>query len=260
MLGIKTREYKLILASDRFADRQAGETAFRHLLHFLVGKLDAEIDDQDEEETRRTCYLDTLAFDLQRAGFTLRVRFEEAQDEFKISLKHRAPDRYLAASQDVTSRKQKDDELKFEEDILPPFRSIFSRSNSLWFKKLPELRKFGDAVTLFPALKPFASQKTKLAKVNDLEAHEIFRKLCRIQIGEKQKQRLSVGLSYWYNAPGDIWPLVAECAFDCSTKKGDDFPLPVVEGANRLFRALQQQPGWINLGATTKTAYAYENL
>jgi hypothetical protein len=31
--------------------------------------------------------------------------------------------------------------MKFEEDVLPPFRSVFSRSNALWFGRLPRLRE-----------------------------------------------------------------------------------------------------------------------
>jgi hypothetical protein len=34
----------------------------------------------------------------------------------------------------------------------------------------------------------------------------------------------------------------------------------VVEGANRLFNALQKQEGWISFGTTTKTAFALEGL
>ena len=258
MLRITTREYKLILSPDRFADRQAGAAEFQRLIHFFAGKLDAKVEDQNQEEERRTYYLDTPSLDLGRAGFALRVRFESAEKQFKVTLKHRSPDRYLAASKDVRSSRPKDDEVKFEEDILPPFRGVFSQSNALWFGKSPGFKEFGDTVALFPGLDGLAPKKTGIEKVNGFEAHEIFCKLCRIKLGNKQK--LNVGLSFWYNTRKDRWPLVAECAFDCSADKGDDFPPEVFDGANRLFDLLQKQSGWFNLGATTKTAYAYEGL
>jgi hypothetical protein len=38
------------------------------------------------------------------------------------------------------------------------------------------------------------------------------------------------------------------------------YPHRVVEGANRLFSALQKQEGWISFNTTTKTAFALEVL
>ena len=52
--------------------------------------------------------------------------------------------------------------------------------------------------------------------------------------------------------------MIAELAYDCEAETGDDFPLAVVEGAGRLYMSLQQQPGWFDLAATTKTRFAYE--
>ena len=123
---------------------------------------------------------------------------------------------------------------------------------------MPEFKELGDAADLFPGLDRIAPKKTGIEKVNGFEAHETFRKLCRVKLGIKQK--LNVGLSFWYNTREDRWPLVAECAFDFSADKGDDFPCKTVCGANQLFELLQKQSGWFNLGATTKTAYAYEGL
>jgi hypothetical protein len=261
-LVIGSREFKLILASDRFADRNAGAAALRGLVHQLVSKLDVKIEDQDKEEKRLTYYLDTAAGHLNRAGYAFRVRFEESKNEFKIALKHRTPDRYLAASKDVTSPKQKKGSAKFEEDILPTFHSLFSQSNSLWYGKLPKLDDLGDAAKLFPGLKVLnAPNKTKLAKVNGFDAREVFRKLCTLKFKKINKKiKVRMGLSFWYHTPADQWPLIAECAFDYQADQGDDFPLPVVEGTNQLFRALQNQPGWFNFDATTKTRYVYDGL
>lgn len=261
-LAIGSREYKLILAPDRFADRSAGAAALRDLVHLLVAKLDLEIEDQEEEEIRRTYYLDTAAGHMNRAGYAFRVRFEESKNEFKIALKHRTPDRYLAASKDVTSPKQEKGSAKFEEDILPPFHSMFSQSNSLWYGKLPKLDDLDDAAKLFPGLKSLdAPNKTKLAKVNGFAAREVFRKLCTLKFKKNnKKKKVKMGLSFWYHTPADRWPLIAECAFDYEADQGDDFPLPVVEGTNQLFKALQNQPGWFNFDATTKTRYVYDGL
>ena len=259
ILGVTSREYKLILTSDRFADRHGGAAALRQLVRLLVERLDARIDDQDEEEIRKTYYLDTAAFHLRRAGFALRIRFEKDDGKYKISLKHRTPDRYLASSKDLTSPGHEESGAKFEEDILPLFRSVFSQSNSLWFNELPKLKHLGDAAKLFPGLGSLSvSKKTDLAKVNKFKAHEVFRKLCKVKFGNRPKVKM--GLSFWYYTQEDRWPLIAECAFDYDTNAGDRFPIHVVEGANQLFRSLQSQPGWFNFQATTKTRYVYEGL
>jgi len=257
--GIMSREYKLILASDRFADRHGGAAALADLVHIFAERADAEVDDQDDVELRRTYYLDTNAHHLKDAGYAMRVRFEDDQLKYKVLLKHRTPDRYLAASKDVRSADPKDDDPKFEEDILPPFKSVFSRSNSRWFDELPKLDDLGDAADLFPGLAALdAPKKAALKKVNGFEAHEVFRKLCKVKFDKGLKAK--VGLSFWYHAPDDRWPLIAECAFDYDTKKDDAFPVDLVEGANRLFGFLRNQPGWFNFDATTKTRYVYDGL
>jgi uncharacterized protein YjbK len=66
---------------------------------------------------RRTWYLDTPGLDLQRHHYALRVREEEDEGKkrFKVTLKYRAPDRYLSASQDLSSTEKA--KHKFEEDI-----------------------------------------------------------------------------------------------------------------------------------------------
>ena len=77
------------------------------------------------------------------------------------------------------------------------------------------------------------------------------------------------GLSFWYLlGESEELPLVGEFSFDYDVLKNgksdrdklEQFPLPVVGGANRLFQALQKQAKWINFQATTKTAYAYNGF
>jgi len=261
-LAVSSREYKLILSPDRFADREAGAEALRDLIHLLVSRQQVDVEDQADEETRRTYYLDTFASHLNHAGFALRVRYEQEEDAYKIALKYRAPDRYLAASKNVRSSKDKNGSVKFEEDILPPFRSVFSRSSSIWCDELPKLDTLDDAAQLFPGLAALdIPKKTKLAKANGFEAHEVFRKLCILKFkNKKTKTKVKLGLSFWYHTQRDRWPLIAECAFDYKAHNGDDFPLDVVEATGKLFCSLQNQPGWFNSGATTKTRYVYEGL
>lgn len=96
-----------------------------------------------KEENKKTYYLDTVSQELRHNGFIVRVREEEkkGKKEYKLTLKYRSSDRYLAASQDLSVAEldilalKKTPKEKFEEDILPPFSSKFSRSISLASEK-----------------------------------------------------------------------------------------------------------------------------
>lgn len=259
--GITSREYKLILSADRFRDRSFGSEALQEVAVLLLEKNGARVKTQSAEETRRTWYLDTADFDLRHAGYILRIRYEDEDRKYKIALKHRTRDRLLAGDADVSSTAPKD-KPKFEEDLLPPFRSIFSRSNAFKDRTLPDLDTVKDAEDVFPGLKKLAIPgKTKLEKVNGFEAQEIFRKLAKAEFDKDTE--VKIGLSFWYPQGSKTdrqWPLIAECAFDFDAEKKGNFDLKTVRGANGFFRSLQNQPGWLNLAGTTKTRFAYEGM
>ena len=255
---VTTREYKLILTADRFFDRRKGAAALGELVSYSLRDRDSDIEFQGKEEIRATYYVDTRDFLLRRAGYAIRVRFEEDEGQFKLSLKHRTPDRYLAAARDLSSA-HGDGVEKFEEDILPPFRSIFSQSNALWFDDEPDLSTLAKAARIFPGLADLGPPGTILCKVNDVTVREVFHKLCKIKL-DRKKPKIKLGLSFWYLSDDSRWPIIAECAYDYRADQGDDFALHVVQGANTLFRRLQRQPGWFDANATTKTRFVYEGL
>ena len=253
---IISREYKLILNSERFSVRERGMAALRDVVCRIAEELGAITERQQDEERRRTHYLDTADFHLRRSGFVLRVRFEETNPEFKVSLKHRTPDRYLGASKDLRLSSGQDDP-KFEEDILPPFRSVFSQSNSKRSDKEPIIGTVKNLVDMFPGLKSLAlPDDSRLQTVNQFEPAEVFVKLCKLKFGDGPK--IKCGLSFWYHSTGDVWPLISELAYDYKADSGDNFPLPTVEGANSLFASLQGQSGWCKPDETTKTRFAYQ--
>ena len=262
-----------MLQVDRFQDREAGSKAFWNIVEFLVKKQGGEVWDKQNqpkhEETRRTWYLDTTALSLRQQGFVLRVREEEDEKEkYKITLKYRSPDRYISASRDMSTAATGKTKLKFEEDIIPPFSSKFSRSISVYEEKLPDLGDLKKVANLFPGLKkmPF-DERMDVEIVNQFKAYEIFRKVAKLKFEEEPI--VKAGLSFWYLlGESEELPLVGEFSFDYDVLKNgkkdadklEQFPITVVAGANRLFQALQKQAGWINFQATTKTAYAYNGF
>jgi hypothetical protein len=260
-LPVTSREYKLMLNSDRFADRNKGAESFLNLIDLLIRKQGGSIlEKQDKEERRHTSYLDTPQFELGQNRFSLRLR-EEAKD-FQINLKYRDSARYISAAQDLSgSQKGK---IKFEEDILPPFASKFSHSNSIETSALPPLKTIKDVTSLFPGIARLGiDEDTPIKTANDFRVLEVVRKLCKFQF--EKTETVKASLSFWYLTEDTDWPLVSEFSFDYDAAKNEEGGLKeysheVVEGAKGFFSALQNQTGWLDLTTTTKTAFALEVL
>ena len=260
-----------MLNVDRFKDREQASEVFLRLLDFLVSKEGGSVvEEQNEEERRHTSYLDTPEGALRQKGFALRLREEKEEDDddeegFQINLKYRAPDRYISAAQNLSS--PEDGKTKFEEDILPPFVSKFSHSISIETDEDPELDTMNKVMDLFPGLRELdIDENTPVETVNDFKVLEVVRKLCKLKFGEGPTIKAS--LSFWYfRGQEKGWPLVGEFSFDydvVDNEAGEDelemYPPQTVEGANRLFNALQKQEGWLSFSTTTKTAFALEGL
>jgi hypothetical protein len=275
--SITSREYKLALNVDRFTNRKEGAQHFWKLLAFLVPQAGFVVYCEQEEEVRRdTWYLETLGFELQRHGFNLRVRKNEEEPHYKITLKHRNADRYISAGQDVSCPQAKKKGFKFEEDILPPFISKFSHSVSLELNELPSLTTVSEAAQLFPGLGALGiPPTTPLAKANDFTAHEVVRWIGQLAPGNTPIAPgspppdfiVKVCLNFWYliGQEDDELPLIAEFSFDYDANAGDggeieQFPRQLVRAASRLYLELQDHTGWVLANSSTKTAFALEAL
>jgi hypothetical protein len=251
-----------MLNTDRFRERKTGSENFFNLIALLIRKEGGQIiEKQDKEELRRTSYLDTPHFALRQNGFALRLR-AEGVDRFQLNLKYRAADRYLSASRDVSSPNGK--KIKFEEDILPPFVSKFSHSNTVESQSMPEIKTIGNVTALFPGLKFLElDDHEPVETANDFTALEIVRKLCKFQFGDGNAIKAS--LSFWYLETDQDFPLVGEFSFNYegvaeNEQSLEDYPAGQAEAANRFFRALQNHAGWLDLNLQTKTAFALEVL
>jgi hypothetical protein len=269
-LPVTSREYKLMLNTTRFENRASGSDAFLQLVKFIVVDKEGgeyveqgEIDKKKIEKERTTWYLDTREMGFRQRGFILRVR-EEKLDDFELNLKYRGPDRYVAAVQDVSAAvKAKSD--KFEEDVLPPFRGQFSRSATVETNKVPEPPDVERAAEVFPGLGALGIPgSTKVEVANGFKAFEVVRRIGGFQIGGGPTIKMS--LSFWYlREKREGFPMVGEFSFDydaLETGAGDleQFPLETVKLAERVFRALQLQAGWLDLEGTTKSAFAVSGL
>ena len=251
-----------MLNSHRFKDRNQASEEFQELIGFLIKKEGGEVvEKQNKEETRHTSYLDTPQFALRQNGYSLRLR-EEKADEFQLNLKYRDADRYVSAGKDLSS--SSNGKLKFEEDIIPPFTSKFSHSNSIESNEKPRLDHMSAVTSLFPGLKEIEIDgDTPVITANNFRVFELTRKLCKFKFDDTQV--LKASLSFWYLLDEKHWPLVAEFSFDydaAETEEGEleSYSPVMVKRASAFFRSLQNQAGWLDLTTTTKTAFALEVL
>jgi hypothetical protein len=271
---ITSREYKLLLSTTRFHDRTDTSAEWMELVarvieraggHRLVqqevadekaaeeGKKPKKLDDPTvNEKERSTCFLDTRDDSLRNLGWILRVR--RKKEELDLTLKFRCPDRLFAASKDATATR--DGEMKFEEDIVPPFASQYSRSNTLKDQTAEIIPKtFQEAAALFPALGELKIiPETPLVVVNGLEIHEVARQVGGFRFGDGP--RLEMSHTFWYVVdPGakNRYPMVAEFSFEFAPRDGG-FPLETVKGAGEVYRDLQAQAGWLDVAGTTKSS------
>ncbi|MFL5382559.1 MAG: hypothetical protein ACJ8GN_08625 [Longimicrobiaceae bacterium] len=270
-LPIASREYKLTLAAARFEDRAAACGELLQRVREIVAGVggtpveQAELSDKTEKK-RRTWFLDTPAKAFREAGFFLRVR-REKKTEYTLTLKRRSPDRYLSASADVTCRivgaKEKP---KFEEDILPPFVSKFSRSNSAEeLAEEPSLRTVGEAAALFSSLGGLGVATDEPVRVGGIQAFEIVQLMGGFRFDPGVDVKMST--TFWYDSEAmEGVPLVAELSYDYDApeKKAleedpirlEGFPIATVRGAFEVFRLLQGEAEWIDPTGSTKSDFA----
>jgi len=260
--SITTREYKLILNSSRFKQREEGSKLFWDLVEFLVksnyGKIEDGKSSEDwATEKRTTWYLDTPTLNLKANDFSLRVREEEG--EYKVTLKYRSSEQDLSAVQDVSST-SKDSKPKFEEDIVPPLESKFSRSNSIEYSQLPNLETLSDLVAIFPGLDKLSiPASTSIKRVNDFTAHEVCLKVTKRIKFTQNSPKVKACFSFWYLIGNDDeYPLISEFSFDYDIPENisEDFQ-EFIKAANLFFANLQKFPDWLSSGNSTKTSFAF---
>ena len=259
---ITSREYKLILNSSRFKEREEGSKQFWDLVEFLIKSNHGEIGAGKSSETwaterRTTWYLDTPSLSLSSKEFSLRVRKEKG--EYKTTLKYRSEDQGLSAAQDVSSTSS-NSKLKFDEDIVPPIDSKFSRSNSIKFSSLPKLETMLDVIAIFPSLGELSiPNSTAIKRVNDFTANEVCLKTPKRIKFTQNSPEVKACFSFWYLLGNDDeYPLISEFSFDYDVPDSisDNFQ-EVIKTANLFFGNLQKFPDWLSSGNSTKTGFAF---
>lgn len=255
-LQITSREYKVMLAAEPFADRKAGIRSLEHALQPLAGALGLKVSGSLELAEKRTiCFLDTADGALLNNHLILRYRQPAATPSAgTLTLKCRTGDRYLTAGQDLTVGPGLKGKSKFEEDIGPPFCSRFSRSTTVACRADDVPRDLEVAASWFPRLAAVCKEgEPALLEVVGREVpHE--RVYEGLQIHLDDAVAASVAIILWTQKwKGDFW--CGELSFRYGSPE-EKYSLETATAAYRLFGKLQQQ-AWALPQAASKTQLAY---
>ena len=264
---LDSREYKLLLRRDRFADRAGGAQDFWDLVEQTADDLQIEVESAEpDEKRRRVWFLDTRDF-AQRLGHGLVFRERlglkksgKAKKSKTVTLKYRGPDQTLAAALDLSASEGEEGKQKLEEDVVfsgpPALVRKLSKSGST---KLPRTRGFataGDIADLFPEAGEIVAdiRQDFVAVVNHFFAQEIKRDAGTIELDDHCEAEAS--FSFWYDWDEEGPLEVAEFSFgyeiepDCTEAEIDS-------EAQRLLIALGRS-GWPDPEPRTKTQVAYD--
>lgn len=263
---VDSKEYKLVLRVDRFADRPRGVDEFWSSVRAVAEGIPLQVNDSDEEpEQRQVRFLDTTDFQLRdNYQYLFRERIELKDDESrkkqkKITLKYRGTSIEQAKSRNMTAAegKKKDREEKLEEDVIPPLERKFSKSGETKVKTKREFGKVRDIAACFPGLAALPIQDEDVHVVNNFQGHELKIDVGRIELTKHHEAQAS--FTFWYDQTSQGELLVAEFSYAYELDKGHAADRQKANcRADELFQAIQEQlREWIDVSDRTKTDVAY---
>jgi hypothetical protein len=265
-LKVVSREYKLMLQPAKFAGPEqhllavAGELweELAGAIAPFVVRADGALDTISKH--RLVSFLDSPARHLWVGGYVLRLRRTLEGSRPEVTLKFRHPDRYVAESRQMKSRRIRAT-IKFEEDIKPPFTSLygFSTRGRVGRKNVPET--LAAAYVFFPDLPKRLGKITgnpRLRAVNKFTAREMVLTGPILTIGTKPRVEIECALIVWYHHQRKTnAPVAVEFSFRYGNTSGR-YTGKIARRAYNIFETLQQHlPGWLDTNTTTKTALVF---
>ncbi len=266
MPTITSREYKLMLNAEKFAGDEAKLTTsagalWRDLAAIIVPSAVAVSGTDDVERKRRQVrFFDTQDKWLRSNDYVVRERLDLEDEERELTLKFRHPDRFVSQDRDMTPADGLDAELKFEEDIKPPFQALYSFSSTQRVKQDTRLETLKDVNKLYPGLAEAVEAFPKsepLSVVGAFTAYERVIKGTSFQIRKDPEVCALCSLTLWYDSEAGDTPVVAEFSFKYQDDK-EAYTAKMARRAYDVFMDIQARLGdWIDSRSMTKTAYVY---
>jgi hypothetical protein len=263
---VVSREYKVMLQAARFGGTQKQLlVAAGQLWDELAGAVDPFVVGVDGEldtvsKQRQVTFLDTRAQHLWAAGYIFRVRGTVEGGRPEVTLKFRHPDRWVAEARQMKSRQIRAT-VKFEEDIKPPFISLygFSTRGRIGRKNVPTTL---DAVSaLFPDLQKRLGRvdgSLSLRAVNGFAARELVVTGPILTIGAKPRVEAECALIVWHDQRSRAnHPMAVEFSYRYGSP-GGRYSGKVARRAFNIFEMLQRDlTDWVDPNSTTKTALVF---
>lgn len=273
---VVSREYKMMLRAHLFAgdEQQLLKAArkfsqdFTHLIRNVVLDMDGDL--EEVHNRRIITFYDTQQRILHSNHYIFRERYHIDSGGREVTLKFRHPDRYLAQDRNMEVRnngtkKRRGDtsqvNTKFEEDIKPPFSSLYSFSTTHKIPGAKTFHRMKDITVLYDDLQETIDhyRANEEIKIVGSPVSEVVLTGTRFQISKKPRRDAECALIIWYHHPDDErQPVVVEFSF----RYGDThekYPRPMTHRAYDVFHILQAKlTRWIDPKSGTKTAYMYQ--
>jgi hypothetical protein len=262
MEKVTSREYKVMLHREAFT----GDTnqLVDHSLRFwevFTNQIQDFIDGTKGtfvlQKRRLIRFYDTEGCFLHKNAYVFRKRTLIDDTEPEVTLKFRHPDRYVAADRKMDSD-EAEAEIKFEQDIKPPFIPLYSFSSTI-----PDPNNWSylaHVEDLYPDLaKQLPNhQGASLYQVGDFTAREYVVSEAKLAITTDPKVTAKCALVVWYDEAGSHeTPEVVEFSFRYKDKKKqENYPGIAALRAYNIFRTLQQMKAY-DPDSMTKTRFVY---
>jgi hypothetical protein len=262
---VGSREYKVMLKPERFDGTQDEVRLSVDAFWGEVGRLLEDLDiptagsfDQVKAH-RRIRFFDTAEFGLNRRRYILRERIDVESEERQVTLKYRHADRYVAQDRDIDADDHEDSESKFEEDVKPPFVSVFSYSTTV---KVDADRNFGQVekvMDLFPGLVDELEDLDSgdLAVIRDFCARELVLVGASVLLGKRDIEAECAMVVWHDDDDPETPPVCVEFSFKYEDEE-EDYRGSVARDAYDVLQVLGSELSeWVHPEPVTKTAFVY---
>jgi hypothetical protein len=264
-LDLQSREYKVMLLPEAFAgdETEVRRAAGRFWVDVGLALEPLGIPTSgtfDEVKAhRRIKFFDTVEHNFNSKLYIFRERIDVDSGDRQVTLKFRHPDRYVAADRDMAAKGERRAETKFEEDVKPPFLSVYSYSTSVEVDSDAEISRVRDVLDMFPALADQLEDVDDgdLSVVRTFCARELVLVGASLQLG-KHDIDAECAMVIWHDDDDLATPPVC---VEFSFKYGDndeDYRGTVARDAHDALQVLHEKlPDWVHPEPRTKTAFVY---